>query len=87
MTAQSEQLSETLARAALSDPERRVIERLVRWLEVQLGDDLHAVWLYGSRARGEANPYETDVDLMSGVDLMVFVDASRRWDRSNEPPL
>lgn len=79
MSAGSEQLSDVLARAALSDAERRVLERLVAWLREELGDDLHAVWLYGSRARGEANPYETDVDLMSDVDLMIVADTSRHW--------
>jgi predicted nucleotidyltransferase len=42
-----------------------------------LGDDLHAVWLYGSRARGETDPSETDPDLRSDVDLMAIVDPTR----------
>jgi predicted nucleotidyltransferase len=80
MATQSDQLSETLARASLSETERRALEGLVARLRDELGDDLHAVWLYGSRARGEANPYETDPDRMSDIDLMVLVDASRGWD-------
>lgn len=45
---------ELLARAALSDPERDVVSRLVGLLEDELAGDLRAIWLYGSRARGEA---------------------------------
>jgi predicted nucleotidyltransferase len=69
----------------LSDSERRVVERLLDWLCVEIGDDLLAVWLFGSRARGEADLSETDPDRRSDVDLMVVVsprvDASRlKWD-------
>lgn len=35
------------------------------------------VWLYGSRARGEADPTETDFDRRSDIDLMVIVDPFR----------
>jgi hypothetical protein len=42
----------SLDRASLSDAERRTLERFVRLLEYGLRDDLVAVWLYGSRARG-----------------------------------
>jgi len=42
-----------------------------------LGDDLLAVWLYGSRARGDADPAETDPDRRSDVDLMAIVDPAR----------
>jgi predicted nucleotidyltransferase len=69
----------------LSDSERRVVERLLDWLRAEIGDDLLAVWLFGSRARGEADLSETDPDRRSDVDLMVVVsprvDASRlKWD-------
>jgi predicted nucleotidyltransferase len=70
-------LDDPLAKAALSERERRVVARLVDRLPSELGDDLLAVWLYGSRARGEANIEETDPDLKSDVDLMVIVDPSR----------
>jgi predicted nucleotidyltransferase len=78
-------LSETLASAALNDKERRVVERIVSGLQDELGDDLLAVWLYGSRARGEADPTETDIDRRSDIDLLVVVhpvrDASSfAWD-------
>jgi predicted nucleotidyltransferase len=71
--------------AYLTDRERRVVARLLGWLRAQLGDDLLAVWLFGSRARGEADLGETDPDRRSDVDLMVVVgpgvDASRlKWD-------
>ena len=46
------QLSDVLAPASLTHAERRVLERLVERLRDELGSDLHAIWLYGSRARG-----------------------------------
>jgi predicted nucleotidyltransferase len=51
-----------------------VVERLLGWLRDELGDGLLAVWLFGSRARGEANLEELDPDRRSDVDLMVVVD-------------
>jgi predicted nucleotidyltransferase len=54
----------TLAEASLSDAERRTLERFVRMLHEELGDELDAVWLYGSRARGEQPDEESDVDLI-----------------------
>jgi predicted nucleotidyltransferase len=41
-----------LAEAALSDVERRALGGALTALRDRLGDDLVAVWLYGSRARG-----------------------------------
>jgi predicted nucleotidyltransferase len=79
------QLDDALATATLSEPERRTVRRLVSALREDLGSDLLAVWLYGSRSRGEADPSETDPDRRSDIDLMVIVDPavdSRRpdWD-------
>jgi len=54
-----------------------VVTRSVSHLRKELGSDLLAVWLYGSRARGEADPAETDHDLRSDVDLMAIVSPSR----------
>ena len=54
----------TLAEASLSDTERRALDRLVRLLQNELGPALHAVWLYGSRARGERPGPESDIDLI-----------------------
>lgn len=71
------QLESALAGAALSERERRIVKRIVARLKDELGDDLCAVWLYGSRARGEADPSETDPDLRSDVDLMAIVDPAR----------
>jgi predicted nucleotidyltransferase len=56
--------SEPLAQAELSDVERRAVLRIVDSLREDLGPDLHAVWLYGSRARGEGVHAESDVDLI-----------------------
>jgi predicted nucleotidyltransferase/uncharacterized protein (UPF0332 family) len=61
----------SLATTTLSDAERRALDHLVASLERELGDTLHAVWLYGSRARGEP-PRNADSD----VDLLVIT--SRR---------
>ncbi len=58
------QLSDVLATASLSRAERRVVERLVERLREDLGPDLHAIWLYGSRARGETPHPESDIDLL-----------------------
>jgi predicted nucleotidyltransferase len=49
---------------SLTPAERRVLERVVTLLEEELGADLRAIWLYGSRARGEPRQAESDVDLL-----------------------
>jgi len=54
-----------LADASLTPKERCVIERLLGLLEVELGPHLRAVWLYGSRARGEQPGEDSDVDLLA----------------------
>jgi predicted nucleotidyltransferase len=53
-----------LADAALDEQERALLSRLVDVLHDNYGDDLHAVWLYGSRARGERSHDESDVDVL-----------------------
>ena len=53
-----------LADAALDEREREVLDRLVRALVEEYGDDLDGVWLYGSRARGERSHDESDVDVL-----------------------
>ncbi len=54
----------SLAAASLDASERRVLERFVELLRSELGDDLEAVWLFGSRARGEPLRDDSDVDLL-----------------------
>ncbi len=71
------QIDDALSAAALNDTERRAVARIVALLEEELGDDLLAVWLYGSRARGEADPYETHHDRRSDIDMMAIVDPGR----------
>lgn len=71
------QLTEALVRAALNETERRAVARIVALLEEDLGDDLLAVWLYGSRARGEADPHETHYDRRSDIDMMAIVGPGR----------
>jgi len=63
--------------AALTELERRIVERLVSELRDELGKDLRAVWLYGSRARGDAILDHADVDRKSDVDLMVLAEGGR----------
>jgi predicted nucleotidyltransferase len=70
-------LPEVLAEAALNETERRAVARIVDLLRTELGDDLLAVWLYGSRARGEADPSETHYDRRSDIDLMAIVGPGR----------
>jgi predicted nucleotidyltransferase len=81
----SAELSVLLAKAALNERERRVLTRLLARLRSELGDDLLAIWLYGSRARGEADPSEADPDRRSDIDLMVILGPGRdagefRWE-------
>ena len=63
----------TIAQTSLSSDERILVERFVEELRARLEDELHAVWLFGSRARGEQPSSESDVDVLVLVD-----DAS--WD-------
>jgi predicted nucleotidyltransferase len=62
------QLADVLAPATLSLQEQRVVGRLVQRLREEIGGDLHAIWLYGSRARGETPHPESDVDLLVVAD-------------------
>jgi predicted nucleotidyltransferase len=62
-----------LAETSLAADERALIERFVRELRLRLRGELHAVWLFGSRARGESRSQESDVDV-----LVLVEDAS--WD-------
>ncbi len=74
-----------VSEGSLTLRERRVVKRLLDRMSRELGRGLLAVWLYGSRARGEADPYETDPDLRSDIDLLAIVatsidtEAARRW--------
>jgi predicted nucleotidyltransferase len=53
-----------VAEASLTPEERRTLERFVELVRRDLGPELHSVWLYGSRARGEPPAEESDVDLI-----------------------
>lgn len=59
----STRLDNALAAADLSESERRTVGRFLGLIGEALGPDLRAVWLYGSRARGERHE-GSDVDLM-----------------------
>nr|MBA3584972.1 nucleotidyltransferase domain-containing protein [Gemmatimonadota bacterium] len=54
----------SLDQATLSADERTVLERFVDTLHLRLGDELDAVWLFGSRARGERVTALSDVDVL-----------------------
>ncbi len=54
----------SLAEAKLTDVERHALDLFVELACRELGDDLHAVWLYGSRARGAGDIGESDVDVL-----------------------
>jgi predicted nucleotidyltransferase len=62
-----------LANTSLRLDERALIDRFVQELRGRLNENLHGVWLFGSRARGEPPSEESDVDVLVLVD-----DAS--WD-------
>lgn len=66
----------TLAGAALDAAERRTLDRLVELIRDEFGERLEAVWLYGSRARGERHE-ESDVDVMVVVDERSESDSRR----------
>lgn len=53
----------TRAETSLSPAEDSAVESLIRALRSGLGAQLLAVWLYGSRARGEPTAEDSDVDL------------------------
>lgn len=72
------QPGEPLAGAALSNRERQVVERLTSRLQDELAEDLRAIWLYGSRARGDAMVDEIDPDLKSDIDLLVIAEGGRQ---------
>jgi predicted nucleotidyltransferase len=59
---------------SLEETERRVVERLLELLRAEYARHLRAVWLYGSRARGE--PAQEDSD----IDLLVVTDGGRERD-------
>jgi predicted nucleotidyltransferase len=54
----------SLAGASLSVDERALLERFIQRLRLRLGNDLNAVWLFGSRARGEQPARDSDVDVL-----------------------
>jgi predicted nucleotidyltransferase len=58
----------TLDSATLSDAERRTLRRLSDLLRERLGSEVHSLWLYGSRARGEDPRPESDIDLLVVTD-------------------
>jgi len=52
-----------LSEGSLTDGERAAVEHFVERVRESLGKDLDSIWLYGSKARGDAAE-ESDVDLL-----------------------
>ncbi|MFN8130997.1 MAG: nucleotidyltransferase domain-containing protein [Solirubrobacteraceae bacterium] len=65
-----------LAQASLSRAERAATEELVAAVCARFGARLRAVWLYGSRARGEAPGEWSDIDLILLIDAPTSAEAS-----------
>lgn len=57
-------MSPSLEHTSLTDAERRAVARVTDSLAERLGDELVAVWLFGSKARGEAPGADSDIDMM-----------------------
>ena len=74
----------TLAKASLTADERALHDRFATELRQRLGGELHAIWLVGSRARGE-RPAENDVDLLVLVDLFLTGRRRRKGSRNATP--
>ncbi|MGO9321451.1 MAG: nucleotidyltransferase domain-containing protein [Solirubrobacteraceae bacterium] len=66
-----------LAETSLSADERALVEQFVEELRARLDGRLHAVWLFGSRARGERPSAESDVDVLVLVDDAAEVDRDK----------
>lgn len=58
----------SLAATSLSMQERALLERFAEDLRAQNDNPLSAVWLFGSRARGETPSEDSDVDVLVLVD-------------------
>lgn len=58
----------TLAKASLSPNERALLERFATDLRANSQNQPHAIWLFGSRARGERPDEYSDIDLLVLVD-------------------
>ena len=67
-----------LAQASLTADEQRALERAVAALVAELGEQLLAVWMYGSRARGERPREDSDIDLLVVVSHADKGDRARR---------
>jgi predicted nucleotidyltransferase len=82
----------TLVDAALDPQERELLDHFVDALKAEYGDDLAAVWLYGSRARGERDHEESDIDVLvvtrsERSDDALIPTLWRVLDESGNPPV
>ncbi len=82
-----------LEQTSLLAAEQRAIDRLIAVLAERLDEELLAVWLFGSRARGEPPREDSDVDLLivvaDGTDLRAVTELARRegGEKRGDPPL
>jgi predicted nucleotidyltransferase len=58
----------TVPKTSLTVGERAVLEAFTAELDRRLGSKLHAVWLFGSAARGERRSDDSDVDVLVVAD-------------------
>jgi len=70
----------SLSEATLSDDERAVLSRFVSQIQADLGDRVRAVWLFGSRARGERVEPLSDIDVLVIADRGGFVHSAPFYD-------
>jgi predicted nucleotidyltransferase len=70
----------SLAEASLSPDEHAVLEGFVRRIDADFGDRVQAVWLFGSRARGEETRPLSDVDVLVIADRGGFVHSAPYYD-------
>lgn len=73
-------LMQSLDHATLSADERAVLERFVEVLRSRLGDAVSAVWLFGSRARGETVSELSDIDVLVISDRAGWAESSRAYE-------
>jgi predicted nucleotidyltransferase len=65
------------ADTSLQPEESRMLERFLALLREEFGANLRAVWLYGSRARGEPPHPDSDVDVLVLTDGVRWSDQRR----------
>ena len=76
--------TQPLDHATLTAEERLVLEQFVDLLRRRLGAGLRAVWLFGSRARGDAVAELSDVDVLVITDQAGWSESGRVYEALHE---